>query len=169
MFSLSRHLKRPLSNGFTRGFAKDVKFGVEARAAMLSGVERLADAVQVTLGPKGRNAVLEQSFGPPKITKDGVTVAKHIEFEDKYENMGAMLVRQVSEQSSIFGAMKITGVSHIRRSLRFVHDIIFLGCLSALSFMMFFSSNSDCSEEYLLIHLGDLKDYFFRLLQRQMI
>lgn len=63
---------------------------------MLAGVDRLADAVQVTLGPKGRNAVLDQSFGPPKITKDGVTVAKHVEFKDRYENMGAMLVRQVS-------------------------------------------------------------------------
>ena len=79
----------------SRGFAKDVKFGVSARAAMLTGVDRLADAVQVTLGPKGRNAVLDQSFGAPKITKDGVTVAKNIEFADRYENMGAMLVRQV--------------------------------------------------------------------------
>mmetsp|Transcript_30020 Transcript_30020/g.36962 ORF Transcript_30020/g.36962 Transcript_30020/m.36962 type:complete len:106 (+) Transcript_30020:352-669(+) len=78
-----------------RNFAKDVKFGVDARARMLVGVDRLADAVQVTLGPKGRNAVLDQSFGAPKITKDGVTVAKNIEFADRFENMGAMLVRQV--------------------------------------------------------------------------
>ena len=96
MFKSSRYISRSIASFQKRSFAKDVKFGVDARASMLAGVDRLADAVQVTLGPKGRNAVLEQSFGPPKITKDGVTVAKHIEFEDKYENMGAMLVRQVS-------------------------------------------------------------------------
>lgn len=96
MFRNSARFVRSVNNIQRRTFAKDVKFGVDARASMLRGVDRLADAVQVTLGPKGRNAVLEQSFGPPKITKDGVTVAKHIEFEDKYENMGAMLVRQVS-------------------------------------------------------------------------
>ena len=79
-----------------RGMAKDVKFGVDARVRMLAGVDRLADAVQVTLGPKGRNVALEQPYGPPKITKDGVTVAKHIELKDKYENMGANLVRGVS-------------------------------------------------------------------------
>ena len=79
-----------------RGFAKDVKFGVDARVRLLAGVDRLADAVQVTLGPKGRNVALDQSYGPPKITKDGVTVAKHVELKDKFENMGANLVRQVS-------------------------------------------------------------------------
>mmetsp|Transcript_6676 Transcript_6676/g.11784 ORF Transcript_6676/g.11784 Transcript_6676/m.11784 type:complete len:115 (+) Transcript_6676:62-406(+) len=79
----------------TRAFSKDVKFGVEARAGMLVGVERLADAVQVTLGPKGRNVVIQQAFGAPKVTKDGVTVAKAIEFEDPMENLGALLVRQV--------------------------------------------------------------------------
>ncbi len=63
---------------------------------MLEGVERLADAVQVTLGPKGRNVIIDQSFGTPKITKDGVTVAKAIEFSDKHLNLGAQLVRQVS-------------------------------------------------------------------------
>jgi len=67
---------------------------------MLQGVDKLADAVQVTLGPKGRNAILDQSFGPPKITKDGVTVAKHIEFKDKFQNMGAQLVRQVAGQTN---------------------------------------------------------------------
>lgn len=60
----------------------------------------LADAVQVTLGPKGRNAILDQSFGPPKITKDGVTVAKHIEFKDRFQNMGAQLVRQVASKTN---------------------------------------------------------------------
>merc|ERR1719453_2515441 len=79
---------------------KDVRFGNEARALMLAGVDKLADAVQVTLGPKGRNVVLEQSFGAPKITKDGVTVAKGIEFKDKYHNLGAQLVRQVANKTN---------------------------------------------------------------------
>jgi chaperonin GroEL len=79
---------------------KVVKFGVEGRALMLQGVDMLADAVQVTLGPKGRNAILDQSFGPPKITKDGVTVAKHIEFKDRFQNMGAQLVRQVASRTN---------------------------------------------------------------------
>lgn len=79
---------------------KVVKFGVEGRKRMLAGVNLLADAVQVTLGPKGRNAILDQSFGPPKITKDGVTVAKHIEFKDRFMNMGASLVRQVASKTN---------------------------------------------------------------------
>merc|ERR1719298_297465 len=79
---------------------KDVRFGNEARALMLAGVDKLADAVQVTLGPKGRNVVIEQSFGAPKITKDGVTVAKAIEFADKHQNIGAQLVRQVASKTN---------------------------------------------------------------------
>jgi chaperonin GroEL len=79
---------------------KEIKFGSEARSLMLRGVDSLTDAVQTTLGPKGRNVVLEQSFGPPKITKDGVTVAKHIEFKDKYMNMGAQLVRGVASKAN---------------------------------------------------------------------
>ena len=79
---------------------KDVQLGVKARERLLAGVDRLADAVQVTLGPKGRNVILEQSFGAPKITKDGVTVAKGIDFEDKFENMGAQLVRQVANRTN---------------------------------------------------------------------
>merc|ERR1719421_803702 len=79
---------------------KDVRFGTDARMLMLAGVDKLADAVQVTLGPKGRNVVLEQSFGPPKITKDGVTVAKGIEFKDRYHNLGAQLVRQVASKTN---------------------------------------------------------------------
>ena len=82
------------------GAGKVVKFGVEGRALMLQGVDLLADAVQVTLGPKGRNAILDQSFGAPKITKDGVTVAKHIEFKDRFMNMGAQLVRQVASKTN---------------------------------------------------------------------
>jgi chaperonin GroEL len=76
--------------------AKEVKFDLEARERLLRGVNILADAVKVTLGPKGRNVVLDKSFGAPRITKDGVTVAKEIELEDKFENMGAQLVREVA-------------------------------------------------------------------------
>jgi len=80
--------------------AKDVKFAVEARDKMLRGVDILANAVKVTLGPKGRNVVLDKSFGAPRITKDGVTVAKEIELEDKFENMGAQMVREVASKTS---------------------------------------------------------------------
>jgi chaperonin GroEL len=80
--------------------AKDVKFGGDARNRMLRGVEILADAVKVTLGPKGRNVVLDKSFGAPRITKDGVTVAKEIELTDKFENMGAQLVREVASKTN---------------------------------------------------------------------
>ena len=80
--------------------AKDVKFGVDARDKMLRGVDILANAVKVTLGPKGRNVVLDKSFGAPRITKDGVTVAKEIELEDKFENMGAQMVREVASKTS---------------------------------------------------------------------
>lgn len=79
---------------------KDIRFGTEARAQMLEGCEQLADAVQVTLGPKGRNVVIDQAFGAPKITKDGVTVAKSIEFADRYHNMGAQLVKQVATKTN---------------------------------------------------------------------
>ncbi len=80
--------------------AKDVKFSGEARERMLRGVETLANAVKVTLGPKGRNVVLDKSFGAPRITKDGVTVAKEIELEDKFENMGAQMVREVAQKTN---------------------------------------------------------------------
>ncbi|KAK4353253.1 hypothetical protein RND71_028771 [Anisodus tanguticus] len=80
--------------------AKDIKFGVEARGLMLQGVEQLADAVKVTMGPKGRNVVIEQSWGAPKVTKDGVTVAKNIEFKDKIKNVGASLVKQVANATN---------------------------------------------------------------------
>jgi chaperonin GroEL len=80
--------------------AKEVKFSQDARERMLHGVDILANAVKVTLGPKGRNVVLEKSFGAPRITKDGVTVAKEIELEDKFENMGAQMVREVASKTS---------------------------------------------------------------------
>src|SRR5256885_8818580 len=80
--------------------AKDVKFSGEAREKMLQGVDVLANAVKVTLGPKGRNVVLEKSFGAPRVTKDGVTVAKEIELEDKFENMGAQMLKEVASKTS---------------------------------------------------------------------
>src|SRR3981189_3728708 len=80
--------------------AKDVKFHGDARARMLRGVDTLANAVKVTLGPKGRNVVLDKSYGAPRITKDGVTVAKEIELSDKFENMGAQMVKEVASRSS---------------------------------------------------------------------
>ena len=80
--------------------AKDVKFGDSARSQMLDGVNVLADAVKVTLGPKGRNVVLDKSFGAPTVTKDGVSVAKEIELENKFENMGAQMLKQVASQTS---------------------------------------------------------------------
>ena len=80
--------------------AKDVKFGSDARARMLAGVDILADAVKITLGPKGRNVVLDKAFGAPRITKDGVTVAKEIELADKFENMGAQMLREVASKTN---------------------------------------------------------------------
>ncbi|MGH6816288.1 MAG: chaperonin GroEL [Hyphomicrobiaceae bacterium] len=80
--------------------AKDVRFSQDARERMLRGIDILANAVRITLGPKGRNVVLEKSFGAPRITKDGVTVAKEIELEDKFENMGAQMVREVAQKAS---------------------------------------------------------------------
>ena len=80
--------------------AKEVKFGDSARKKMLVGVNVLADAVKATLGPKGRNVVLDRSFGAPLITKDGVSVAKEIELKDKFENMGAQLVKDVASKAN---------------------------------------------------------------------
>src|SRR6201988_1475352 len=80
--------------------AKEVKFSTDAREKMLHGVDILANAVKVTLGPKGRNIVIEKSYGAPRSTKDGVTVAKEIELDDKFENLGAQLIREVASKTS---------------------------------------------------------------------
>ena len=80
--------------------AKDVKFGADARERMLRGVDVLANAVKITLGPKGRNVILDKSFGAPRTTKDGVTVAKEIELEDKFENMGAQMLKEVAQKTN---------------------------------------------------------------------
>src|SRR6185503_2148369 len=79
--------------------AKEVRFGGDARARMLRGVDLLADSVKVTLGPKGRNVLLDKSYGAPRITKDGVAVAKEIELKDKFENMGAQMIRAVASNA----------------------------------------------------------------------
>src|SRR5688572_13621334 len=91
---------RRLPRGGSDMAAKDVRFGGDAREKMLRGVDILANAVKVTLGPKGRNVVLDKSFGAPRISKDGVTVAKEIELADKFENMGAQMVREVASKTS---------------------------------------------------------------------
>ena len=80
--------------------AKEIKYGADARAALESGVNQLSDTVRVTLGPKGRNVVLDKSYGAPLITNDGVTIAKEIELEDAFENMGAQLVKEVATKTN---------------------------------------------------------------------
>ena len=80
--------------------AKEIKYGADSRAALEVGVNKLADTVRVTLGPKGRNVVLDKSFGAPLITNDGVTIAKEIELEDPFENMGAQLIKEVASKTN---------------------------------------------------------------------
>ena len=80
--------------------AKEIKYNVEARELLKEGVDALSNAVKVTLGPKGRNVIIDKKFGAPQITKDGVTVAKEIELDDKFENMGAQLVKEVSTKTN---------------------------------------------------------------------
>ena len=99
-----------------RCYAKDIKFGSEARQAMLAGVDILADAVEVTMGPKGRNVIIEQSWGSPKITKDGVTVAKSIELKDKYQNIGAKLVQDVANSTNEEAGDGTTAATILARS-----------------------------------------------------
>src|SRR4030042_4216790 len=79
---------------------KEIKYGMSAREKMMMGVDTLADAVKVTLGPKGRNVLIEKSWGSPKSTKDGVTVAKEIDLEDRFENLGAKMVKEVASKTS---------------------------------------------------------------------
>src|ERR1700739_52628 len=99
---MTTRISIPISNqsGVKTMSAKDVRFSGDARDRMLHGVDILANAVKVTLGPKGRNVVLDKSFGAPRITKDGVTVAKEIELDDKFENMGAQMVREVAQKTN---------------------------------------------------------------------
>src|ERR1700748_3830257 len=97
--------------------AKDVKFGADAREKLLRGVDILADAVQVTLGPKGRNVVIEKSFGAPRTTKDGVTVAKEVELADKFENMGAQMVREVASKTNDIAGDGTTTATVLARAI----------------------------------------------------
>src|SRR5436853_4623160 len=97
--------------------AKDVRHGTDARERMLRGIDTLADAVRVTLGPKGRNVVLDKSYGAPRITKDGVTVAKEIELSDKFENMGAQMVREVATKTSTVAGDGTTTATVLAQSI----------------------------------------------------
>src|ERR1700746_1860797 len=97
---LERPQYRNRNSGSRKMSAKEVRFSVDARDRMLRGIDILNNAVKVTLGPKGRNVVLDKSYGAPRITKDGVTVAKEIELADKFENMGAQLVKEVASRTS---------------------------------------------------------------------
>jgi len=93
--------------------AKEIKYGIEARKALEAGVNQLADTVRVTIGPKGRNVVLDKSFGAPLITNDGVTIAKEIELEDPFENMGAQVVKEVLRQMML--------PEMVQQQLQFLH------------------------------------------------
>ena len=95
--------------------AKQIKYGVEARKALEAGVNQLADTVRVTLGPKGRNVVLDKSFGAPLITNDGVTIAKEIELQDPYENMGAQLIKEVASKTNDVAGVGLTLSSSEKR------------------------------------------------------
>src|SRR6187455_107418 len=97
--------------------AKIVKFSQDAREKILRGVNVLADAVTVTLGPRGRNVVLEKSFGAPNVTKDGVTVAKEVELEDKFENMGAQMVKEVASKTSDIAGDGTTTATVLARAI----------------------------------------------------
>ena len=96
---------------------KDILFDLRAREAILNGVNTLAEAVKVTLGPKGRNVVIEKSFGAPTITKDGVTVAKEIELENRFENMGAQMVKEVASKTSDVAGDGTTTATVLARSI----------------------------------------------------
>ena len=97
--------------------AKLIQFGTDARAKMLKGINILADAVKVTLGPKGRNVVIDKSFGSPTVTKDGVSVAKEIELKDKFENMGAQMVKEVASQTSDIAGDGTTTATVVAQSI----------------------------------------------------
>ncbi|MEK7826955.1 MAG: TCP-1/cpn60 chaperonin family protein, partial [Thermodesulfobacteriota bacterium] len=97
--------------------AKILKYDEEARKSILKGVNTLADAVKITLGPKGRNVILDRSYGAPTVTKDGVTVAKEIELEDKFENMGAQMVKEVASKTSDTAGDGTTTATVLARAL----------------------------------------------------
>ena len=102
--------------------AKEVKFADDARSRMAAGVNVLANAVKVTLGPKGRNVIIDKSFGAPTVTKDGVSVAKEIELKDKFENMGAQLVKEVASKTSDAAGDGIRKITQARTAVKFMMD-----------------------------------------------
>merc|ERR1712166_1546367 len=108
---------RTLTHMPKANFGKEIKFGTDARTLMLEGADMLADAVQVTLGPRGRNVVLDKTFGAPKITKDGVTVAKEIEFTNRFHNIGASLIKQVASQANDKAGDGTTTATILARSI----------------------------------------------------
>lgn len=114
MQKVSKNLYKLVQRSFT---AKDIKFSSDVRSKVLVGVEKLADAVETTLGPKGRNVVIEQAFGAPKITKDGVTVASSISFEDRFENIGAQLIKQVAEKANTTAGDGTTTATVLTRAI----------------------------------------------------
>ena len=130
--------------------AKEVRFNTDARSRMLRGVDILADAVKVTLGPKGRNVVLDKSFGAPRITKDGVTVAKEIELEDKFENMGAQMVREVASKTNDIAGDGTTTATVLAQA------IVREGCKSVAAGMnpMDLRRGVDIAVDAVVAHLG---------------
>uniref|UniRef100_A0A2K6PIL9 60 kDa heat shock protein, mitochondrial n=1 Tax=Rhinopithecus roxellana TaxID=61622 RepID=A0A2K6PIL9_RHIRO len=117
VFCQMRPVSRVLTPHLTRAYAKDVKFGADARALMLQGADLLADAVAVTMGPKGRTVIIEQSWGSPRVTKDGVTVAKSIDLKDKYKNIGAKLVQDVANNTNEKAGDGTTTATVLARSI----------------------------------------------------
>ena len=115
--AVRRAAARQLQKQQTRNAHKDIRFSNEGRAAILKGVDVLANAVSVTLGPKGRNVIIEQSFGGPKITKDGVTVAKSIQLKDKFENLGARLVQDVASKTNEIAGDGTTTATVLARAI----------------------------------------------------
>ena len=101
--------------------AKEVAYSLEARSALKAGVDKLANAVKVTLGPKGRNVVIEKKFGAPTVTKDGVTVAKEIELEDRLENVGAQMVKEVASKTSDVAGDGTTTATVLAQALSLIH------------------------------------------------
>uniref|UniRef100_A0A2K6BP67 60 kDa heat shock protein, mitochondrial n=1 Tax=Macaca nemestrina TaxID=9545 RepID=A0A2K6BP67_MACNE len=124
VFRQMRPVSRVLTPHLTRAYAKDVKFGADSRALMLQGADLLADAVAVTMGPKGRTVIIEQSWGSPRVTKDGVTVAKSIDLKDKYKNIGAKLVQDVASNTNEEAGDEIAQIATISAGRKGVITII---------------------------------------------
>merc|ERR1719460_2046802 len=110
------HFIKTIKRKFS-SIGKNIKYGADARKSVLVGVNKIADAVETTLGPRGRNVAIEASYGTPKITKDGVTVAKNIEFSEKYENIGAQLIRSVANKTNDIAGDGTTTATVLARAI----------------------------------------------------